>query len=255
MAFSTGYTFGFAAVVCVTCSLGIATISQSLSERQRVNAARDLQGNILLALGLPDDGQPLFGERIDKLWAERVKLVIVDPVTGTPVTGSTGDQNGDGKVDMVDVELARAAVRGTNKAPAIISVYGRMDGDKLGAYAVPMFGKGLWGPISGYLALDASGKTVLGTAFSAPKETPGLGAEIMADKFKAQWVGKKVVDGSGDTKAIRAVKGEAKNVCPNELDFCVDGISGATITVRGVNDMVEDALNLYEPYLRQVRGS
>ena len=134
-------------------------------------------------------------------------------------------------------------------------MYVRKDGGNDAAYAVPANGMGLWGPISGYLALDPQVTTVTGVTFFAPKETPGLGAEITTDVFKDQFVGKKVVDNNGKPKSIRVVKGAAANLCPDDLDHCVDGVSGATITCRGVDDMIAQSLAWYDPYLSKLRGN
>jgi len=251
VAFDNAYTFKFATAICVVCSLALATVSMALRDLQDDNRRRDVQGNILGALGVPEDGRKLSGEEIDSMWASRVELRVVDNA-GKLVEGR--DLNGDGVMDQLDVDQARAAAKGTGKSPDILSVYIRKDGDRDGAYAIPVYGAGLWGPISGYIALDPKGREISGVTFFAPKETPGLGAEITADKFKSQWVGKKVV-GDGDAlKSVRVVKGEAKALCPNELDYCVDGVSGATITSRGVDVMVEEALNFYDPYLKKIRG-
>ena len=95
---------------------------------------------------------------------------------------------------------------------------------------------------------------VTGVTFFAPKETPGLGAEIQSNKFKDQWVGKKVVDSAGKGKTIHVVKGDADVLCPGETDWCVDGVSGATITSRGVDAMVAQSLNRYDNYLVKLRG-
>ena len=112
-----------------------------------------------------------------------------------------------------------------------------------------MYGKGLWGPISGFLALDKEGQTIEGTTFFAPKETPGLGAEIVKDKFKSLWVDKRIVDADGAMQHI-----EVKKVCAVDEDTCVDGVSGATITSNGVNEMAKASLDFYDPYLQSVRG-
>ena len=253
MAFTNTYTFGFAFGICLVCSLSLATVSQGLKERQDDNRRRDLQGNILNALGVPEDGHALTGDEIDTLWVERVEFRVID-ANGSIVEAAQGDQDGDGDLDETDVQLARAAVKGTDKAPAIYSVYVRKDGDSEGSYAIPMNGVGLWGPISGYLALNPKATEVTGVTFFAPKETPGLGAEITTEKFKSQWLGKKVVDGSGEKKPIRVVKGEAKLLCPDDLDWCVDGVSGATITSRGVDEMVAQSIDWYDPYLKKLRG-
>ncbi|MFT4628152.1 MAG: Na+-transporting NADH:ubiquinone oxidoreductase subunit C [Myxococcota bacterium] len=252
MAFSNGYVFGFATAVCVVCSVAVASVSIGLKDRQDANRRRDVRMNILAALGLPEDGRALLGEEIDQLWDKRVQLRFVDP-SGAAIDGAEHDQNGDGVLDQRDADVARAEVKGTDKAPAFSSLYVRMDGPQVGAYALPMYGVGLWGPISGFLALDPGGTEVTGTTFFAPKETPGLGAEITEPKFKSQWVGKKIVD-AGETRTIRVVKGEASVLCPGNIDFCVDGVSGATITSRGVDAMVDTALAFYDPYLTRIRG-
>jgi len=249
---STGYVFGFAALVCVVCSVAVAATSEGLRDLQETNQRRDARSNILGALGLPEDGTPLEGEAIDQLWEQRVEVVVIDR-EGKPMTGLDYDQNGDGALDQEDVDLARRAVKGTDDVPALLSVYQRNDAGSAGAYGIPVYGKGLWGPISGYLAIGSDGVTVIGATFFAPKETPGLGAEILEPPFKNQWKGKKVAAG-GKPVPVKVVKGSAERLCEGRVEHCVDGISGATITSRGVDAMVEEAIDtLYAPYLARVR--
>ena len=112
---------------------------------------------------------------------------------------------------------------------------------------------GLWGPISGYIAIDGKGETVQGVTFFAPKETPGLGAEIMADAFKDQWVGKKLVDGK-ESAPISVAKGKAADLYPDDVAHWVDGVSGATITCRGVTGMLETGVAHYDSYLTNLRN-
>lgn len=250
MAFSNGYIFGFAAVICVVCSVTLSGVSLSLREKQELNRERDLHKNILNALGLPEGGGALDGPTIDALWEERVAQRFLTP-DGKPATDSL-DQDGNGVLEQVDVDIARK--KAGDGTPELLSVYLRMDGDAVGAIAMPMNGKGLWGPISGYLALDSAATTVTGATFAAPKETPGLGAEIQEPKFVSQWVGKKLNKGSGPAP-IRVVKGEASNICPDNLDQCVDGVSGATITSRGVDAMVASAVDHYDAFLKNPKGA
>lgn len=251
MAFSNTYVFGFAATICVVCSLSIAGVSMSLRERQQLNKERDVHKNILAALGLPEDGSVPDGPTIDKLWAERIEQRFVTP-TGQQA-GKELDQDGDGDLDQKDLDLA-LDVAGLDGTPAVLGVYVRKDGPSDAALALPMSGKGLWGPVSGYLAIDPKATTVTGVTFFAPAETPGLGAEIMEPPFKNQWIGKKIVDGTNKTKPVRVVKGKAADLCPGDLDHCVDGVSGATLTIRGVDKMVVSALGWYDPFLSNLRG-
>lgn len=248
MAFSQGYVFGFAAAVCVVCSLAIASVSLGLRDLQEANARRDKQANILMALGLNDG--TLAGPAIDEVWQSKVEITAYTPA-GELASEEVADLDDDGDVDADDLDLARERVKGTDQPPAIIGVFKNTDS---GVVAIPVYGQGLWGPIAGYLALNAQATTVTGTTFFAPKETPGLGAEIMEPKFEQQWIGKKIVGPDGQTRPIDVVKGQAAVLCPNEIEHCVDGLSGATITARGVDVMVEEAFLLYQPIFQQLRG-
>lgn len=250
----TGYTFAFAGAICLVCSVALAGVSLSLKEMQDLNKKRDLQSNILMALGLTDEaGGALKGDAIDTTWQSSVELLVLD-ATGKPVDAATADINGDGVTDQLDLNLALAEVKGTPDPARFQGVYLRKDGGKTLSVALPLNGQGLWGPISGYLALDAKGEKIKGTAFFAPKETPGLGAEIQADNFKQQWVGKKLSKGGAPTP-VRVVKGKAADICSSDIDYCVDGVSGATITSDGVTDMVAKAVTNYDPYLKSLRGA
>ena len=108
-----------------------------------------------------------------------------------------------------------------------------------------LYGAGLWGPIWGYVALNADKQTIYGTYFAHASETPGLGAEITnRDKFQVPFIGKKAVDGEGNV-VISVVKfGKVKDETVE-----VDGISGGTITSNGVDAMLKNCLGFYKPFL------
>jgi len=242
--FSNGYVMGFATAVCVVASLALAGTHAVLKPTQDLNRVRDYQKDVLSALGLPEDGRRPVGEEIDRLWAERVGMIVIDTQTGAPQEGKS----------KADVDAAWAAVKNTPNPPSLLSVYTRKDGADVGTYAIEVRGRGLWGPISGFLALEKDAATVAGTVFFAPAETPGLGLEITADWFKSQWKGKKIDDG-GKPRPIKVAKGKAADECRGEdLAFCVDGVSGATLTCRGVTAMVDAGVKMYEPFLRSIRG-
>lgn len=111
-------------------------------------------------------------------------------------------------------------------------------------YVLPLVGKGLWGTIWGYLALNADGKTVYGAYFSHESETAGLGALITEEKFQKEFEGKTVTDNEGNL-VIDVVKfGQVK-----DNNTQCDGISGATLTTNGVRDMVREYLGKYQAFL------
>lgn len=240
MAFNSTYVFGFAAGVCIVCSLAVGSVAIGLKDLQEINKERDRQSNILAALGLEAEG-----EGIDAAWTDHIQEFFVDG-TGRTVDDASLDQDGDDDLDKDDVLASWKKANLKGGQPMVSSVYRRKD---TGAFAIPMYGKGLWGPISGFLALDKEGQTIEGTTFFAPKETPGLGAEIVKDKFKSLWVDKRIVDADGAMQHI-----EVKKVCAVDEDTCVDGVSGATITSNGVNEMAKASLDFYDPYLQSVRG-
>ena len=99
---------------------------------------------------------------------------------------------------------------------------------------IPMQGNGLWGPIWGYLAVAADGKTVVGATFGHKSETPGLGGEITTEKFQNQFAGKQIMD----------------NGRPVPVEF--DAITGATKTSNGVKEMIDSTLKKYSAYLEKL---
>lgn len=242
--FTPLYTFVFAGLLCTALALAVTAAAVGLRPIQEINERRDLQGQILGALGVTGaDGEPLAKEAIDAAWAERVEVIVVDD-SGATVAGK----------GLEDVAVERAKAR-TEKRPASLhTVFLRKDGDAVGAYAIEMNGMGLWGPISGYMALAPDGFTVTGATFFAPKETPGLGYEIVMPVFTDQWKGTTIYAG-GSPKPIRVVKTSVAVECPGaQAAHCVDGISGATLTGRGVEAMVAEAVQTYEPWLERVRS-
>jgi Na+-transporting NADH:ubiquinone oxidoreductase subunit C len=113
-------------------------------------------------------------------------------------------------------------------------------------YIVPLRGKGLWGPVWGFVSLESDGNTVVGANFGHKSETPGLGAEITTPMFTDQFPGKKISE-AGMFQSISVVKKGTSNG-----DYAVDGISGGTITSNGVNDMLADCLAPYAEYFKNI---
>lgn len=120
-------------------------------------------------------------------------------------------------------------------------------------YVMPVRGKGLWGPIWGYIAIKEDGKTINGAVFDHKSETPGLGAEINTDKFMSQFEGKLLFDDQGNFTSIKVVKGGVLN---SNLNPCygVDAISGGTITCQGLEKMLDNSIKTYIPFLKELQS-
>ena len=118
------------------------------------------------------------------------------------------------------------------------------------AIIIPISGKGLWSTLYGYFALDLDLETVKGITFYKHGETPGLGAEVEKSWFQNNFIGKRFVDDEGNLVGIRIVKGKAD---PNS-QYEVDGISGATITSKGLESFLVDDLKKYEPFFQKIRS-
>ena len=114
-------------------------------------------------------------------------------------------------------------------------------------YIIPVYGKGLWGPIWGYVALNDDLSTIYGAVFSHKAETPGLGAEINTKEFQEQFFGKEIFK-LGEFVSVSVLKSGSADP---ESKYQVDGISGGTITSVGVDQMLRDCLSSYEPYFKK----
>jgi len=111
-------------------------------------------------------------------------------------------------------------------------------------YIIPLWGRGLWGAIWGYMSLKYDMNTIYGSVFDHKSETPGLGAEIANAEFQQQFFSKQIFDESGKFVSVKIMKGGA----PEGDIHAVDAISGGTITSDGVNAMIKENLSFYVNY-------
>lgn len=118
---------------------------------------------------------------------------------------------------------------------------------------LPVYGKGLWSTLYGLLALESDAKTIAGITFYQQGETPGLGGEISNPRWQKLWQGKQAFD-ANDNVAIQVIKGEVLSNSPTAI-YQVDGLAGATLTSRGVNNLVRYWLGhqAYGPFLQTLR--
>jgi len=215
-------------VILVAAILSI--VAMQLQPLQKKNFEKNKKQNILLSLNIQTSKENAI-EKYDKF--------IVDSY----VINHQGEkQEG---VDAFSVELAKELEKPVEERNYPIYV-GSVEEDSK-QYVIPVRGKGLWGPIWGFIALEEDYTTVYGANFSHDSETPGLGAEISTREFQKQFIGKKIFDESGNFVSVSVVKGGV----PSDADHAVDGISGGTITSDGVDKMLEDVVGDYVPYFKQ----
>lgn len=223
---SNKYTIGFSIVMVVIVALLLAFASEGLKPMQNQNIEREKMQNILKSVGIEvtrDEAKDAYDKYITE------EIVLNDK--GEQIEG-----------DAFKVDILKEYKSGGQKNFPIF-IY-ESEGSK--KYIIPLVGKGLWGPIWGYIALEEDKNTVAGASFDHKGETPGLGAEINQGWFQEPFVGKKIFDESGEYKSIRVIKGGA----PEGDKHGVDAISGGTITSNGVTEMLVRTLKIYEPYFK-----
>lgn len=253
------YTVVFASIVCVVCAVLVSGAAVSLRDRQAINAEIDRQKNVLMAAGEMRPDETLSADEVAERFAA-FEPVAVDLSSGeeVPEFEVTGY---DQRRAVTDPQASMAAP--TNQAqiprvPQIALVYKRLDeSGALEMLVLPIEGKGLWSTMYGFLALDSDLRTIRGLTFYQHGETPGLGGEIDNPRWKALWEGREAFDESGDP-AIQVIRGQAGS--PEEDPHRVDGLSGATITARGVMHTVnfwlgDDGFGPYLQTLQQEGGS
>ncbi|MFV2071300.1 MAG: Na(+)-translocating NADH-quinone reductase subunit C [Thermoanaerobaculales bacterium] len=254
--FSNTYIIGFAVAVCLVCSVVVSTSAVALRERQDRNKVLDRQTKVLVVAGLIEEDQSTTADEVQRLFDQNIRTRVVDLQSGEyddTVDAATYDQ----RRAIKDPSLSRKAPAnqaGITRLPSKALIYQRVAADEIELLILPIEGKGLWSTLYGFLALAPDTTTIEGITFYEHGETPGLGGEVDNPSWKARWVGRKAYDADGEP-AITVIKGSAG---PAEEDpYRVDGLSGATLTARGVSHLVQFWLgeNGFEPYLEKFRVS
>lgn len=251
---SPAYIVGFAVVVCLVCSVFVASSAVLLKDRQEANKVLDRQKKVLACVGLIRADKKPIPDAITELFKQNVQAVVVDLATGKIVEGvdtATFDQK-KMRDDPTTSKSAGTNPAGIKRVPNQVLVYKIMKRGQVDAWVFPIEGKGLWSTLYGYLAVDKDLQTVRGITYHEHGETPGLGGEVDNPRWQGLWPGRKVFkDGK---PALSVNKGPAGPVA--EDPYHVDGLSGATLTSRGVTFMLDfwfgDAG--FGPFIAQLRG-
>jgi len=227
-------TFGVAIVLCVVCAVVVSSAAVILRPQQQANKLLDLKTNILASAGLL---QP--GIDVEKQF-EQITARVVDLDAGyftDAVDASIYDQRKASKDPSMSVSLDPKSDPAKIKRRAKFATVYIVDGEQgIEKVILPIKGYGLWSTLYGFLALESDLQTIAGIGFYEHTETPGLGGEVDNPNWKAGWVGKQAYK-SGEV-AISVIKGKT-DMSRDGSEYQIDGLAGATLTTRGVNNLIQ----------------
>lgn len=210
----------------------LSVVYQAMRPKQIENIENDTKRQILAAALI----SPKDGESVSDLYATHIKDSYIVNSEGSKVESNERP---------FDVNVSLEVKKPANERLLPVFVCQTDNGLK---YIVPVYGAGLWGPIWGYIAMDADGKTIYGAYFAHQGETPGLGAEIEKPAFSDQFEGKDIFGAKGEFESVKVVK---RGQEPSEGDY-VHAISGGTITSQGVQSMLSNSLAPYSNYFKSL---
>ena len=242
---SNTYVIVYSAVLTVILGLLLSGSAQILGPRQQEAIALDKKKQILGAVISAEEIAAMTADQVNEFYSNRIASSVVD-INGQEIT--------EGGVTAEKVEIAKDYKKPADQRAYPVFIY-HADGKPVDveSYIFPLYGAGLWDAIWGYIALDTDMNTIGGITLAHAGETPGLGARITEGEVQARYVGKKIFDESGELVAVQMMKGEGKDYSSDEHK--VDGMSGATITGNGVNNMLKAYLGHYESYIKAKSSS
>ena len=255
MQHSSGYVVRFAVSVCLVCALFVSSAAVLLKPRQEANVILDRQKKVLTVAGLIQEGQDPDASQIAAIFEKSIRQKVVDLETGA-VDPTIAARDFDQQKAMKDEETSKPAPPNgaqIQRVPDHGLVFEVVENGKLEAMIFPIQGKGLWSTLYGYIAIAPDARTIVGITFYDHGETPGLGGEVDNPSWKAKWPGRKAFNERWQP-VIAVKKGSAGP--PGTDPYQVDGLSGATITSRGVTELVRFWLgdNGFGPYLESYRA-
>lgn len=231
---SNAYTIIYITVMVLIVGTALAFTAMQLKPRQQENASADKMGQILQSVHMPADRATVVAD-----FNRYITRQLVVNADGQEVEGA----------EAFDVNVAAEARKPVGER--LLPVYVCQLPEAGTKYILPVAGMGLWGLIWGYVAFNDDGTTIYGAFFDHQGETPGLGAEITKPDFTTQFEGLKVFKNNTFTTVEVVKKGQKPT---GDADY-VDGISGGTITSKGVGAMLDDCLTPYKAYLANLAAN
>jgi len=230
-------TLGVAFVICLVCSLVVSFAAVNLRDLQKENATNNQSIKILQAAKIYDSSVDV------KIQFSKLEMKYVDFNSGKILDSYENfviedyDQLKSTRNPNLSTSLSAsediAIIKNRENVGKFFIV--RNEDSSIDKLILPIRGYGLWGTLYGYMAIEEDFNTVAGLEFYDHKETPGLGAEVDNPKWKAMWPGKKIYE--NDEVKLAVMKGKVETDDAN-IDYKIDGLSGATLTSRGVTNMI-----------------
>lgn len=255
---STIKTVMVALLLCIVCSVMVAGTVQFLKPRIVTNKDLDVKKNILIAAGYIDAEKSVTAEEIESLF-KSIEIKLINIKTGGYDTSVKDVAKYDARKESkkpgssIAIQGGKDIAKVRSVAP-FKPVYLVKKDDVVEKYIFPVHGKGLWSTMYGFLALSSDFETVKGITFYEHGETPGLGGEVDNKEWKKSWKGKKLFKDSEvglPQVGLKVIKGTAKG------EYQIDGLSGATLTSRGVDNLIQFWFGdeMYGKYIAKVKGT
>ncbi|MEQ6122129.1 NADH:ubiquinone reductase (Na(+)-transporting) subunit C [Reichenbachiella sp. MALMAid0571] len=241
---SNTYIIVFSAVLTIILGLllsGTSVVLKPLQDKQvDLDNKKKILGAVMDISSINDPNEILA------LYEKRFSSIVID-INGKIVEK---DKKGNPVIaEKVNIQKNYKVAKDERLYP-VYQFVSESDPSKIEAYIFPMWGAGLWDWISGFVAIESDLNTIKGVAFDHKTETPGLGARITSDQIKDRYKGKKIFDDSGSLVSVSMVKGEKG--LPLD-DHHIDGMSGATLTGKGVNSMMLNYLECYKTFIEKTK--
>ena len=242
---SNSYTIIFAIIMVVIVGSVLAYFATSLKPNIDENKRIEKQQNILYAMGVNENDESSANFVSTAIAGQEFKKYIKKQIV---IQGDNIAE--DANAYLIDVKKQQSLAK-EGKQRKLPLFVGEKDGKTF--YVAPIYGKGLWDAIWGYVALDEN-MVIQGAYFDHKGETPGLGANITQRFFMDDFIGEHLLTDSGEFKGVTVAKGNNDPKNEEKTDYEVDAIAGATITGDGVSAMIKSDLKLYVPYFQSLKN-
>jgi Na+-transporting NADH:ubiquinone oxidoreductase subunit C len=240
--FSNTYIFVFSLIMVTIVAVLLSFVSTQLKPLQEMNVQIEKKEDVLRSVGKAEDAAEAEDKNtyINEEFAKYITESYVIDFEGNRV---------DADAFKIMLELTKEIRLPREERNYPVFIYSENGGPK--KYVVPVRGKGLWGPIWGYIALEEDLNTISGAVFDHKGETPGLGAEINTGWFQEPFIGKTIFNEAGEFVSVEVVKGGADPSSPHQ----VDAISGGTITSKALEEMIIDCMTGYVAHFKELANN